>query len=188
MKYFEVPPRRPTQREAAVERMLAFLENPPGPRSRLWEQIRVGYVGHEFSARQIEKIRSLIAENPSVPVSGIARMLCSEFGIVQANGKWKTTQVSQILSRMQMDNLVELPSAGKRGDRPAPKPVPETVRPPCGMIVLEPRLIERLVLVRVQTKKELALWRELIERFHYIASRNCSDGSFAIWRSDKANA
>ena len=109
MKYFEVPGRKPTPREAGVEKMLAFLEKPPGLLSSLWEKIRVKYIGHQFSARQIRQIRELISENFSEPRIKFVRKICSEFGLYQANGKMKTAQVGQILVRIQMDNLIALP-------------------------------------------------------------------------------
>jgi hypothetical protein len=51
MAYFERPGRRPTAREAAVERMLAFHDNPPES-SNLWDTLRLRYVGTDFTARE----------------------------------------------------------------------------------------------------------------------------------------
>jgi hypothetical protein len=76
LKYFEKPDRWPTQREAAVERMLAFLEEPRHPGSRQWNSLTVHYIGRDFTARQIKKIRDLIASNPEYSRAEIAHQAC----------------------------------------------------------------------------------------------------------------
>ncbi len=168
LEYFDVPDRSPTKREVEVEKMLDFLENPPASGSPSREKIRVRYIGHEFSAEQIRKIRMLISENPTGKNLEFARSVCTEFGLYQANGQLKTVQVSQILLRMQMDNMIALPFSKVKDGGARVKPVLKTVLPPRKTIELESRQIEHLNIVRARTKKELSLWRELIENYHYI--------------------
>ena len=60
LKYFDHPERKPTMREAHVEQMLAFLEVPPDPGPKQWRLLKVRYIGHDFMAGHISKIRKLI--------------------------------------------------------------------------------------------------------------------------------
>ncbi len=108
LKYFEKPDRRPTQREAAVERMLAFLEEPPHPGSRQWNSLAVHYIGRDLTARQIRKIRDLIASNQEYSRTEIAHQVCLMFGLYQYDGKPRNTAAGVILKRMDMDNIIML--------------------------------------------------------------------------------
>jgi hypothetical protein len=69
--------RNPTPREAAVERILAFLDHPSAPDAREWDTLRHRYIGIHFSARQIQAIRELIASNPHYTRAEKARELCA---------------------------------------------------------------------------------------------------------------
>jgi len=113
LEYFDHPSRKPTARETTVEHMLVFLENPPSERSTHWKKISVRYIGHEFSAEKIQKIRSIILTNANWNRNQIAHEVCRLFDFRQSNGKFKISQINQVLIRMAMDNLIGLPLAVK---------------------------------------------------------------------------
>lgn len=170
MKYFEIPERKPTKREQGVERMLAFLEDPPGARSALWKNLRVRYIGHHFSARHIKKIRDLIVSYPRTTQSELAKKVSMMFDLYQSNGKLKFSQTAHILRRMEMDNLVKLPSTNKPPSSSSQSKSRKTLRfhAPKRKIALSRVDIERLQFVPVLNLQDSLLWRELIERYHYI--------------------
>ena len=112
--YFKNPKRGPTQREALVEQLLTFLENPPSKRSAKWNTVSVRYIGHDFSAKQIQQIRDLISNQREFSRAGISRQVCLLFDLYQPNGKIKLTQTNSILKRMDMDNVITLPPPQKR--------------------------------------------------------------------------
>jgi len=169
-RYFEQPERKPSRREAVVERMLAFLEAPPPARSRLWESVRVRYIGHDFSAGQIQKIRDLIASNPGTCRNRISRELCSTYGLYQSNGDIKLGQMNDILKRMEMDNLVSLPPRRPENTRCLPyTPQKGSVEMPAESVSLDPPTVRRLQFIPVCAKEDLLLWGGLIEQYHYIA-------------------
>jgi len=79
LQYLEYPDRKPTQRETNVERIFACLENPPQTDTKLWDIIKARYIGHDFSVRDIQKIRDLISSNPNFNRNEIARNVCFFF-------------------------------------------------------------------------------------------------------------
>jgi hypothetical protein len=170
LKYFEKPDRRPTQREAAVERMLAFLEEPPHPGSRQWNSLAVHYIGRDFTARQIRKIRDLIASNQEYSRTEIAHQVCLMFGLYQYDGKPKKTAAGGILKRMDMDNIITLPPvsyvARKKRVR-IEKTIPEE---PSEKTILHSCDLEFLQFIPVRTQKDSYLWNDLLDRHHYINS------------------
>jgi hypothetical protein len=56
LKCFDHPERKPTKREMLVEQMPALLEAFPDPGSKERRQIKVRYIGHDFTAGHISKI------------------------------------------------------------------------------------------------------------------------------------
>ena len=171
LKYLEYPDRRPTQRETNVEQILTCLENPPQADSKLWDIITARYIGHDFSVREIQKIRDLISSNPSFKRNEIARNVCKLFNLYQSNGKIKLTQVYQILKRMDMDNLICLPPpiyqrTYKR--KKINKSLSSISMNPDEKNFLNQSDIGQLQFIPVQKNEDLCLWQELIKQYHYI--------------------
>lgn len=172
--YFKTPERAPTSREAGVEKMLLFLEHPPSERSKKWDTLTVRYIGHDFSAIQIQQIRNLITCHPGYSTNQISRHVCRLFKLYQANGKIKLSQTNCILRRMDMDNVVTLPQVknplrSKRQPQKKPKDFMISSFPKPGTTVgLESSDLRYLQFIPVYSKKDGVLWREMIERFHYI--------------------
>ena len=169
LEYLSQPARKPTSREASAEKLLAFLENHHNDNSNKWDQVSVKYIGHYFSARQIQKIRNFIKSNPESTQSNIAKNSCLMFGIYQSNGKIKKSQMTAILKRMEMDNLIFLPLVKKS---PSCK---KKSSPPKKLQKIDTRErtfaqsdIEQIQFIPATSNKDLALWRQLIEGYHYI--------------------
>lgn len=166
VKYFARPDRGPTPREARVERMLAFLDDPPGPRHHDWSRLTVHYIGREYSAREVAALRRHIASHPEVTRGQLAEYLCKMFNLYQSNEKPKMTSAAHVIRRMAMDNIVHLPETPPR--RYKRRRAKETIRVPAGELVLAHEDIPYLYFVPVTTARESELWRDVIERFHYI--------------------
>jgi hypothetical protein len=173
MNFFKTPGRLPTSREAGVETLINFLENPSPQGSSRWDLVSVHYIGHDFSAKQIQQIRELIARQAESNPTEIGRQVCRLFELYQSDGNYKLTQVKDILKRMDMDNVISLPPVRHRPKskgRPAKKANASEVstlltqRASC----LKTHDIRNLQLIPVSSKKDSHLWREMIERFHYI--------------------
>ncbi|MHC1743062.1 MAG: Druantia anti-phage system protein DruA [Syntrophobacteraceae bacterium] len=170
MLLFKVPQRGPTPREASVERILAFLEQPPPPTDPEWDSLKHRYIGIHFSARQIQTIRRLMLSNPSSTKAEVARKVCTLFGLFQPNGQYRSATLADILRRMEMDNLVTfLQRDGRIRRNAGPKamiprsPMPEQRE-------LRPDEIGDLRFVPVITREQADLWNRLIQQYHYIAT------------------
>ncbi|MFZ3044513.1 MAG: hypothetical protein WA151_01245, partial [Desulfatirhabdiaceae bacterium] len=81
MAYFDTPARIPTQREAAVEKMLALLDNPTSATSDTSRHFSLRYIGTQFTASQILLIRKMIQNDPKPSRESIARQMCSTFNL-----------------------------------------------------------------------------------------------------------
>jgi len=169
LAYLNCAGRKPTSREASVEKLLSFLENPYDDDSDKWNQVSVKYIGHYFSARQIQQVRDFIKSNPEFNVTNIAKRICLMFGIYQSNGEIKTSQMSVILKRMEMDNVVFLPpvrrssSCRKKASRKQKIQKFDTRERDFSQSD-----IEQIQFIPAFSDKDLALWRQLIEGYHYI--------------------
>lgn len=167
LAYFEHPDRAPTARERRTERMLAFLEDPPGETSADWDRMTVHYIGRDYTAREIARLRELISATPDASMSQLTQDLCNLFGLRQLNGQAKRATGSHVLRRMAMDNLITLPLVkGKR--RNHRRRLKATIEQPASLTELSFNEIRHLRFVSVSSRRDSEIWRELMERFHYI--------------------
>ncbi len=169
LKYFEGSTRRPTKREASVERMLAFLEHPPSQSSGQWDELTVHYIGHDFTASQIKKIRRLIKSHPEYTRVEIGRQVCLLCGLYQSNGMMKQAAVYHILKRMDMDNIITLPPSKKYAKHTKHTKHIQMCSEPPAVTNFKLSELEPLRFIPVKTQKDSALWFELLNRYHYIS-------------------
>jgi hypothetical protein len=170
LAYLNRPGRKPSSREASVEKLLSFLENPYDHNSDKWDQISVKYIGHYFSARQIQQIRDFIKSNPEFTRTNIAKKICLMFGIYQSNGKIKRSQMAVILARMEMDNVVSLHPVRKSPSCKKSSRKKKIQRLDTTECVFSQADIEQIQFIPAFSHKDLALWRQLIEGYHYISN------------------
>lgn len=167
MAYFDQPERLPTEREAAVERMLTLLDNPFPTASAAPDELTVRYLGCRFNAQQISLIRDMIRHDPNPSSAGIARQMCSTFNLRAPNGKPRVETANVILRRMAMDNLISIPDRG-RGKCLTSKPPRNIVLPPPQEEEITSLKSLSLAYVLVQKPRELAVWNAIIHHYHYI--------------------
>ena len=173
MDFLKTPCRLPTSRESGVETLMNFLENPPPKKSSGWDTVTVHYIGHDFSAKQIKQIRELIARQTEPNLSEIGRQVCRLFELYQSDGCYKLTQTKDILKRMDMDNMISLPPI-KRRLKSTGQVVKKVNASEVSALLtqntscLTANDVLNLQLIPVNSKKDSLLWREMIERFHYI--------------------
>lgn len=176
LKYLDHPTRKPTSRETKVENMLDFLEKSPSKRPIDYKDITLRYIGHEFNAEKILKIRTLISTNVNWNRNQIAREVCRLFDLRQSNHKLKISQINQVLKRMAMDNLISLPEPVKHKKANANYVQTPTKKKPINTtfkrLTFNHSSIRRIQLIPVLCQKDLALWRKLIVQYHYIGVPN----------------
>jgi hypothetical protein len=126
------------------------------------------YCGREFSADDIQTIKRLMEQDPSLKRAPLSRRLCELFEWTQPNGALKGMTCRVALLRMQADGLITLPpsqmanmrrrphfppTAATDGQTPLRQPVHEL-----GALTLRP----------VTATPASRLWNEYIARYHYL--------------------
>jgi hypothetical protein len=127
------------------------------------------YCGRDFSARELEHIRALIAEDPKRSRAELSRLTCQALQWFKADGGLKDMSCRVAMLRMAHDALIRLPAP--RNKRPQ-----QTIRftaetdPQCA--ITQP--VHELAppqLCPVSNRKHSRLWNEYIHRYHYLGHK-----------------
>jgi Domain of unknown function (DUF4338) len=139
------------------------------------------FCGRTFSADELQLMRQTAADFAALGVTEIARTVCELLGWKRANGRLKHPECRQLLERLQAEGVLTLPALRNLGGR-GPRRV--DVRPP--RFAPEPvecavRECEPLELALVAGPAESQLWREHIERYHYLGCRVPFGANLRYW-------
>lgn len=127
------------------------------------------YCGRDFSAAELDLIRSIIARAQEHPTrEAIARAVCQSLAWVKPNGGPKLMTARVALLRMHRDGIIDLPPPlhGNGNGHWHPQPTPAT--DPGPLLTGTRRDLGALALHRVACRNDSRLWNELIERYHYL--------------------
>lgn len=168
LKSIQNPTRKPTSRETRVEKMLGMLEKPSKQKGRDLRSFSVRYIGIDFTGAMVQKIRAIIGAHPEATRSALAQIACQEFGFRSPAGKAKISTVTDILKRMDMDNLIRLPKA-TRCNACRKKAVSQR-------LILNaqetrawyPKDLRPLQFVPIQNPDQQNLWNDMMRRWHYL--------------------
>ena len=129
------------------------------------------YYGRLFSADDLAIVAAIIADRSVYPTrAAIGREVCSRLQWLQPDGRLKEMTCSLVLRAMERDGLLTLPPPVRPGTRPGPVVITAASdRQP--RITGSRRDLGPLLLRPVADKAEVALWRELIARWHYLGFR-----------------
>jgi hypothetical protein len=109
----------------------------------------------------------MISAIPGASLSQLTQDLCNLFGLRQLNGQVKRAAGSHVLRRMAMDNLITLPFV-KEKRRYQRRRLKATIERPSSVTELSFNEIRNLRFEPVTSRRDSEIWRELMERFHYI--------------------
>ncbi len=125
------------------------------------------YSGRPFEPSDIERIRTLIRENPEANRQRLSYLVCEAFDWRKADGGWKDMSCRVALLRMHREGLIELPaplrkvnpcrSFARRTAQGEPEPVLKARVHELAGLRLEP-----------VDSAASALWNEYIDRYHYL--------------------
>jgi hypothetical protein len=136
------------------------------PSHRMTEPAPILFSGRSFSCEELVLMRQAASEYASLGITEIARTLCEWLDWKRPNGRLKNHECRLLLERLHRQGILTLPPlrrSGRRGPRPVAVESSDEPMPIHGSLAeLEP-----LSLVLVE-KSESAMWRQLIERFHYL--------------------
>ena len=131
----------------------------------------VRYCGRDFSDADFAVLQDLLAHPEAYPTrSAVAHALCEALDWRRPNGQWKDMSARQALLRMQADGLITLPAPQRRGggstrNRPVVWTTAADPQPPITGFRGD---LRDLRVVPATDRRDLALWRELIARYHYL--------------------
>jgi hypothetical protein len=127
-------------------------------------------VGRIVRPEDLEFLRSLIAENPGANRNQLAHEVCRLWSWNKPNGTPKAISAGQLLLKLHDSGLLELPPALHRPNNHRNIPLRTAAGEPQPEMKIELPELLPLQLQRVVTEPDRRLWRELIDRYHYLGS------------------
>lgn len=128
------------------------------------------YSGRRFSSEDLDLLRQAAADYAALGVTEIARTACEWLDWRRPNGRLKNHECRLLLERLRDEGFLTLPSLrslGKRGPRLPTLTAMSDPQPPiqCAIADLGP------LTLRLIEPAEGILFRQLIQRYHYLAYR-----------------
>lgn len=130
--------------------------------------VTVRYCGRDFSEPDLNVIRAMIADSVRHPTrASIARAVCERLSWLRPDGRLKDMSARVALLRMAGDGLITLPAATRRY-KPRQAITFTNASAPTEPISGSRGDLTGLELRLVTGRAETRLWKELIERHHYL--------------------
>ena len=128
------------------------------------------YCGKLWSESDLERIRALIAASPQALRSELARQVCAAFEWRRVNGQLNEMSCRVAMIRMSRDGRITLPAPSHGYTLPKRSFTSEASdpKPPIELNIVD---LKDLRVELVARGKPLALWNELISRYHYLGYR-----------------
>ena len=143
--------------------------------------VPVTFCGRTFTVQEVELMRGVAHECPGLGVTEIARTVCELLEWKRPNGGLKNHECRQLLERLAGEGVLRLPALRKLGGR-GPR------RVDTAQLRLEPEAVEcaasecePLELALVEGTAESHLWREHVERYHYLGCRVPFGSNLRYW-------
>ena len=141
----------------------------------------VTFSGRTFYRDEVELMRQIAAEFSALGVTEMARTVCELLQWKRPSGRLKNHECRQLLERLAAEGVLRLPDLRKRGGKGPRRPDasrPCSEPPPMACAVSECAPLE---LILVESPAESRLWREQIERYHYLGCRVPFGANLRYW-------
>lgn len=126
------------------------------------------YCGRNFSSEELALMQQAARDCAGLGITEIARTICEWLDWKRPNGQLKNHECRLLLERLQRVGFLTLPPLRPSGCRgPRRVSIDLDTPPPIHTTIAE---LEPLRLTLVDTSRS-KLWRQLIERFHYLGWR-----------------
>jgi len=126
------------------------------------------YCGRLFISDEIQRIRGLIAAEPTRNRAQLSREVCDMIGWRRADGRLKDMSCRVAMLRMEHDGLITLPPPLKVNSNGRHRPRFTAASDPKDPISLPAGRLGVLTFRIVDNRKSSSLWNEFIERHHYL--------------------
>jgi len=143
--------------------------------------IPVTFCGRTFTEQEVELMRVVAHDYAGLGVTEITRTVCELLEWKRPNGGLKNHECRQLMERLEAEGVLRLPALRKLGGRgprqvdvSQPRFEPEPVE--CAARECEP-----LELALVEGERQSRLWREQVERYHYLGCRVPFGANLRYW-------
>jgi hypothetical protein len=128
------------------------------------------YRGREFESVELEWIRTLIEQEGKRGRTHISRRVCEELSWRRVDGRLKDMACRVALLQMERDGLIQLPASTGNSHLNRKRPIQRTPlgEPGAEISCRVDQLPDKIVLSLVESKSQVQLWTELIDRYHYL--------------------
>jgi hypothetical protein len=126
------------------------------------------YCGREFSVADIQAIRRLMEQKPSLRRTPLSRRLCELFEWTKPNGELKDMTCRVALLRMQADGLISLPRSRISGVRRRPHFAPTAATDAQAPLLQPVHELGSLRLRQITSAAASHVWNEYMARYHYL--------------------
>ena len=127
--------------------------------------------GRRFLSTEIELIRDVVSDFPSLCLTEIARTVCELLEWKRPNGRLKNHECRLLLEKLSAAGLVNLPAVRESGPRGPRIVVPTENGAEQEPVTGSAGELAPLTLTVVRSGPESTLWNELVERYHYLGYR-----------------
>ena len=126
------------------------------------------YCGRRVSPEDIQTIKDLMEQAPSLRRSPLSRKLCALWNWTKPNGELKDMTCRVALQRMQADGLITLPPSRIVNIRRRAHFAPTAASDPQTSITVPVHEIGAITLRAVMGTAQSRLWNEYVARYHYL--------------------
>ena len=139
------------------------------------------FCGRTFDRGELALMRQIAVEFSALGVTEIARTVCELVEWKRPNGRLKNHECRQLLERLQAQGVLRLPALRKwEGQGPRRVDVSQQRGEP-DVVECTARECEPLELALVEGEGESRLWREHVERYHYLGCRVPFGAQLRYW-------
>ena len=146
------------------------------------------YCGREFSSHDIQTIKLMMEDDPSLKRAPLSRKLCEMFEWRKPNGELKHMTCRVALLRMQADGLITLPPSQQTGGvRRKPNFPPTQATDPQAPLHQPVHELGALRICPITTTAASRLWNEYIARYHYLGYTPMAGAQmrYNVWAGDQ---
>lgn len=130
------------------------------------------FKGRTFGAKELSLVEQVVARYRGLSRQELANTVCELLGWHRPNGGLKTWECKELLGELEVQGRFELPTLRTTKPRGARTSVARTAHgEPRAPVRATVRDVAPVQLRRVLSPEQRRLWRELIERYHYLGHR-----------------
>ena len=143
------------------------------------------FCGRTFAAGELALMRRIAAEFSALGVTEIARTVCELLEWKRPSGRLKHHECRRLLERLAVEGVLQLPDLRKLGGRgPRRADVSRPYLEPAP-VACAARECEPLELALVEGTAESRVWREQVERYHYLGCHVPFGANLRYWARNR---